>query len=90
MLQEIDGILQKLTEEAPDIYYFARLIDTEIGRVVVFCEHPATCPPDIPIGKRTKEKAPARSIIVSILFILSPKYDTKNLQFVEHGKVWSN
>ena len=31
------------------------LIDTGIGRIEVFCEHPVTCTPDIP--KQTKEKA---------------------------------
>ena len=67
VLQKIVGLLQKLTEEASDIYCFARLIDTGIGRIEVFCEHPATCPPDIPIGKHTKSKAPARSIIISVL-----------------------
>ena len=51
VLQEIIGLLQKLTEESPDIYYFAGLINTGIGRIEIFCEHPATCPPDIPIGK---------------------------------------
>ena len=61
MLQEITGLLEKLTEEAPDIYYVARLIDTGIGRIEVFCEHPASCPPDIPIGKDREAKAPARS-----------------------------
>ena len=86
MLQEIAGLLYKLTEEAPDICYFTRLIDTAIGRVEVFCEHPATYPPDTPIGKRTEEIAPARSIDI-IGSILSS--DTKNLQFVVHGKVWS-
>jgi hypothetical protein len=70
MLQEIAGVLFKLTEEAPGIYYFAGLIDTEIGRVEVFCEHPTTCPPAISIGKRTEDKAPARSMIVSVLFSL--------------------
>ena len=70
MLQEIAGLQQKLTEKAPDIYYFARLIDTAIGRIEVFCEHPATCTPDIPIGKHSEDKAPARSIIVSVLHCL--------------------
>ena len=70
MLQEIAGPLQKLTEEAPDIYYFVRLIDTGIGRIKVFCEHPATCPPDTSIGKHSEFKAPARSIIVSVLHCL--------------------
>ena len=51
MLHKIAGLLQKLTEEAPDIYYFARLTDSAIGRIEVFCEHPATRPPDIPIGE---------------------------------------
>jgi len=51
MLQEIAGVLSKLTEEAPDIYYFDGFIDTAIGRIEVFYEHPATCPPDIPIGE---------------------------------------
>ena len=38
MPQEIAGPLKKLTEEAPCIHYFARLIsDTGIRRV---CEHP--------------------------------------------------
>ena len=36
MLQEIAGLLHKLAEEAPDINYFARLIDTGIGRIKVF------------------------------------------------------
>ena len=68
MLQEITRLLQKLTEEAPNIYYFAWLIYTAIGRGEVLCKHPATCPPDIPIGKYTEEKAPARSsIIISVL-----------------------
>ena len=67
MLQEITRLLQKLTEEAPDIYYFTRLIDTGIGRIEIFCEHPATFPPDSPIGKHSEDKAPARSIIVSVL-----------------------
>ena len=66
VLQKIIGLLQKLTEEAPDIYYFAGLIDTAIGRIEVFCEHPTTCPPDIPIGKQTEDKAPARSMIISV------------------------
>jgi hypothetical protein len=69
MLQEIAGLLQKLTEEAPNIYYFTRLIDTGIGRIEVFCEHPATCPPDIPIGKYSKSKAPARSMVTSVYIV---------------------
>ena len=64
MLQEITGLLQKLTEEAPDIYYFARLIDTAIGRIEVFCEHPATRPPEISIGKYSQGKSPPRSMII--------------------------
>ena len=70
MLQEIAGLQQKLTEEAPNIYYFARLIDTGIGRIEVFCKHPATCSPDIPIGKHTEGKAPARPMIISVLYCL--------------------
>ena len=55
----------------PDISYFAQLIDTGIGRFEVFCEHPTTCPPDIPIGKRTEGKTPARPImIISVLYCL--------------------
>jgi hypothetical protein len=59
-----------VTEEAPDIKYFARLIDTATGRIEVFCEHPATCPPDIPIGKHAEDKAPTRSMIISVLYCL--------------------
>ena len=70
MLQEITWFLQKLTEEAPDVYYFARLTDTTIGRIEVFCEHPATCPPDIPIGKYSEGKSPARSTIMFELYCL--------------------
>ena len=44
-----------LREKAPDVYNFARLIDTGIGRIEVFCEHPATRPPEIPIAP-TKRK----------------------------------
>ena len=51
VLQEITGLLQKLTEESPDVYYFVGLINIAIGRIEVFCEHPATCPPDITVGK---------------------------------------
>ena len=64
VLQEITGLLQKLTEEAPNIYYFAGLIDIAIGRIKMFCEHPATCTPDIPIGKYSEGKSPARSMII--------------------------
>jgi hypothetical protein len=67
MLQEIVGLLQELTEKTPDIYYLARMVDTVIGRMEIFCEYPATCPPDIPIGKCRESKAPAGSTIVSIL-----------------------
>ena len=70
MLQEITWFLQKLTEEAPDVYYFAWLIDTAIGRIEMFCEHPATCPPDIPIGKYSEGKSPARSTIMFELYCL--------------------
>ena len=70
MLHKIAGTLQKLTEEAPDIYYFARLIDIGIGRIEVFYEQPATGPPDIPIGKHTEKIAPARSMIISVLYCL--------------------
>ena len=63
VLQEIIGLLQELTEETPDIFHLAQLVDTGIGRIEVFCEHPATCPPDIPIGKHTEGKTPAGSII---------------------------
>jgi hypothetical protein len=38
MLQEFVGLLQKLTEEAPDIYYLTRLVDTGVGRIEVFYE----------------------------------------------------
>jgi hypothetical protein len=74
MLQEIAGLLQKLTKEASDIYYFARLIDTAIGRIEVFCEHPATCPPDNPIGKNSESKAPARSMIISVYIVFKVQY----------------
>ena len=64
MLQKIIGLLQELTEEAPDIFYIVRLINTWIGRIEVLCEHSATCPPDIPIGKRSKNKTPAGPVTV--------------------------
>jgi hypothetical protein len=86
MLQKIVGLHQELTEEAPDIYNVTRLVGAVIGRIEVFCEFPAICSPDISIGKQTECKAPARSTIISVL--LSSKYDTKNLQFVEHSEVW--
>ena len=58
-----------------------------IGGIEVFCEYPATCPPNISIGKHTETKAPAGSMrSLSVLFP-SSKYNTKNSQFVEHGKV---
>ena len=88
MIQEIVGLLQELTKEASDIYYLPRLVDTGVRRIEVFCEYPATCSPDISVGKHAKGKAPAGSMITSVL--LSSKYDTKNLQFVEHGRVWPN
>ena len=75
MLQKIAGLLQKLTKEASDIYYFARLIETAIGRTEVFCEHPATCPPDIPVGKYSEGKAPARSRILSVYIVFKVKYN---------------
>ena len=64
MLQEIVGLLQELTEEAPDIYYLAWLVDTGIGRIEVFNEYPPTCPPDIPIRQRTEGKAETGSTTV--------------------------
>ena len=36
----------------------------------MFCEHPTTCPPDITIRKETEDKAPARSMIISVLYCL--------------------
>ena len=36
----------------------------------MLCKHPATCPPDSPIGKHTERKAPARSMIVLVLYRL--------------------
>jgi hypothetical protein len=89
MLQKTIGLLQKLTEETPDIQYITRLVDTGIRRIKVFCEYPATCPPDIPVGKPTEGKSPARSTAISVR-VLSPKYDTSHAQFVEHGKVGPN
>jgi hypothetical protein len=60
VVQEIIGLLQKLTEEAPDIQDIARLVNTIVtGRIKVFCKHPATFPPDISIGKHAEEKSPA-------------------------------
>jgi hypothetical protein len=67
MLQEIVGLLQELIEEAPDISYIARLVDTGFGRIEVFCEYPATCLSNIPIGKRREGKPPAGSTTVSVL-----------------------
>ena len=74
MLQEIAGLLQKLTEKAPGIYNFARLIGFGIGWIEVFCEHPATCPPDVPIGKEKEGEAPTRSMIISDLYCLQVRY----------------
>ena len=55
----------KLTEETPDIYYFARLpvIDTGIGRIEVY---PPTCLPDTQYGGRN----PVRSMIISVIYWL--------------------
>ena len=74
MLQEIAGLLQKLTEEASDIHGFARSIDTGIGRIEVFGEHSPTCPPDIPVGKESEGKAPTRSIITLFYIVFKVRY----------------
>ena len=89
MLQKIVGLHQELTDEAPNIYDVTRLVDTAIGRIEVFCEYSATCPPDIPIGKHTEHKAPARPT-PTISVLLSSQYDTNDLQFMEHSEVWPN
>jgi hypothetical protein len=57
MLQEIVGLLQALTEEAPETSYIARLVNTGIGRIEVFCKFSATCLSDIPYVKRREEKS---------------------------------
>ena len=36
----------------------------------MFCEHPTTCSPDIPIRKHTESKAPVRSMIISVSYCL--------------------
>ena len=62
MLQKVVGSLQEQTKKAPDVYYIARLVDTRIRRIEVFCEYPATCSPDIPIRNESKYKPPAGSM----------------------------
>jgi len=53
VLQEIIGLLQELTEEAPDIQDVAWLSNVTVTEV--FCKYPATFPPDISIGKQKEE-----------------------------------
>ena len=65
MLQEIIGLLQELTEEAPDIQDVAWLSNVTVTEV--FCKYPATFPPDISIGKQKEERAPAASMALLVL-----------------------
>ena len=69
MPQKTVGTLQELTEEAPDIQDIAWPINTTITEV--FCEYPATFPPDVSIGKHPEEKSPTGSM--TSLMLLSSK-----------------
>ena len=64
-------------------------MDTGVGRIEVFSKYPATFPPDIPIGKHDKDKIPAAPIMMTVSLPTST-CDMKDLQFMEHGKVWPN